>query len=402
MFRNFALDALATLTVSRAAQFRLAQIVIVAAVFAALALGWIDPAQGSLPLMIGMAFPADAIDNADLKALVAGGLVNEDVLQKIFMLTEVQTPFQDAIGTDSCKQDYTEWVQDDLGAPSITKFRISGSDAAVYETASGTRVGNRTQINARTIAVSEAARASSTIGRGDELTFQSMRALQRVRQDVEAHVTYNNASVADDGSAVAGRSGGFSAWLASNATFGATGANGGFNTGTKLVVAPTFGTQRVLAWSRVTALVVAIYKKFGNPTLMMSTPDMVAGINTFLNSAAAAGLRANPVANINGDGGKANQTAQAYFQVVVTAFGTTLTITPNRMQQTYNAGSVDLLLIDTDRAAMGYLDGYRIKELGKNGLSDRRDCTVTWTHKVYNEAAHGVDRDLNPTGVVTA
>ena len=167
-------------------------------------------------------------------------------------------------------------------------------------------------------------------------------------------------------------------------------------------MAPTFGTQRVLAWSRVAALVVSIFKKFGNPTMLMTTPDLVAGINTFLNSAAAAGIRATPTANINGEGGKANQTAQGYFQVVVTAFGTTLTITPNRMQQAYNAGSVDLLLVDPSRAALAYLDGYRIKELGKNGLSDRRDITVTWTAKVYNEAAHGVDRDLNPTGVVTA
>lgn len=349
-----------------------------------------------------MAFPSDAIDNVDLKALAAGGVVTEDVLKKIFMLSEVNTPFQDLIGTDTCNQDYTEWVQDDLGSPSLTKVRISGSDASSYETATGTRVGNRTQINARTTAVSERARNSSVIGQGDAFTFQNMRAIQRVRQDVEAHATFNQASVADDNNATAGKAGGFSAWLTSNASFGATGANGGFQTGTKLVNAPTFGTQRVLAWSRVTALIVSIFKKFGNPTTLMSTPDMVNGINTFLISAAAAGIRANPVANVNGDGSKANQTAQGYFQVVVTAFGFALTIVPNRMQQTYNSGSVDLLLIDPSRAAMAYLDGYKVKPLGKNGLSDRADVTVDWTLKVYNEAAHGVDRDLNPTGTVTA
>jgi hypothetical protein len=250
--------------------------------------------------------------------------------------------------------------------------------------------------------VSERARNSTVIGQGDAFTFQCMRAVQRMRQDVEAHITYNQASVVDDNNATAGKAGGFSAWLASNATFGAAGANGGFNTGTKLVVAPTFGTQRVLAWSRITALVLSTFKKFGNPTTLMSTPDLVSGINTFLNSAAAAGIRANPVANINGEGSKANQTAQGYFQVVITAFGFALTIVPNRMQQTYNAGSVDLLGIDPMRVAIAFLDGWKVKPLGKNGLSDRADCTVDWSVKVYNEAAHFVDRDLNPAGVVTA
>jgi hypothetical protein len=349
-----------------------------------------------------MAFPADAIDNVDLKALVAGGLVNEDVLQKIFMLTQVQTPFQDMIGTDECNQDYTEWVQDDLGAPVLTKVRISGSDASSYETATGSRVGNRTQINARTIAVSERASNSDTISDGNQLAYEVMKALQRIRQDLEAHVTFNQASVADDNAAVAGKAGGFSAWVATNDSFGAGGASGGFNNGTKIVDAPTVGTGRALSWAFITAQILNVFNAFGNITQLMTTPTLVNGINAFLNSSAAAGLRASPVANINGDGGKANQTAQGYFQVVVTAFGTTLTIVANRMQQLYGgATECDVLLIDTARAAMAYLDGYKVKELGKNGLSDRRDCTVDWTLKVYNEKAHAVIRDILPGSTVT-
>src|SRR5262245_10091765 len=211
-----------------------------------------------------MAFPADAIDNADLKALAAGGVVNEDVLQKIWMLAEVNTPFLDLIGTDVINQDYTEWTQDDLGSPSITNFRISGSDASSYQSATGTRVGNRTQINARTVAVSERAQNSSGIGGQGTLAYEIMKALQRVRQDVEAHSTGINASVADDGSATAGRSGGFSAWIATNDSVGGgAGASGGFNTGTKLVDARTPGTGRALSWAFITAQVLNIFSAFG-------------------------------------------------------------------------------------------------------------------------------------------
>ena len=350
-----------------------------------------------------MAFPSDAIDNVDLKALLAGGLVNEDVLQRIIRLSEVTSPLQDMIGTDAANQDYTEWVQDDLGAPSLTKFRISGSDASSYEVATGARVGNRTQINARTIAVSERAQNSSTVGRADEMAYQTMLAIQRVRQDVEAHMVSNQASVADDNNATAGKAGGLSAWIVTATSVGATGANGGFNTGTKLVVAPTFGTARALSFAFITGLITTIYGNFGNPTVLMTNAALTAGINTFLNSASAAGLRANPVANISGDGGKVNQTAQGYFQVVVTAFGYALTITPNRMLQTYNgATAIDVLLIDPSRLATLLLDGYKVKPLAKQGLSDRADITVDWTLRVDNEKAHGVVRDILPGSTVTA
>jgi hypothetical protein len=351
-----------------------------------------------------MSFPSDAIDNVDLKALLAGGLVNEDVLQRIIRLSEVTTPFQDMVPTDVCNQDYTEWVQDDLGSPSLTKVRISGSDAAAYEVATGSRVGNRTQINARTVAVSERAQNSSTVGRANEMAYQTMLAIQRVRQDVEAHAISNQASVIDDNNTTAGKAGGLSAWIVSATSIGATGANGGFNTGSKLVVAPTFGTARALSYAFITGLITTIYNNFGNPTVLMTVPTLVAGLNTFLNSATSAQAnRAAPVANITGDGGKVNQTAQGYFQVIVTAFGTALTITPNRMQQLYNSSTAcDVLLIDTGRAAMMMLDGYRVKPLAKQGLSDRADVTVDWSLRVDNEKAFGVVRDILPGSAVTA
>jgi hypothetical protein len=357
-----------------------------------------------------MSFPGDAIDNVDLKAITAGGLVNEDVAARIFQLSFLETPFQDLIGTDSCNQDYTEWVSDELGSPSTSKYRVSGSDASSYETATGARVGNITQINARTIAVSERAQNSSTIGRGNELAYQTMLAMQRVRQDVEAHVTSHQASVADDNVSTAGKAGGFSAFIATNDALGVGGSSGGFNTTTKIVDAPTVGVGRALAWvSMIGAQVLNVFNAYGNVRYLMTTPTLVNGINAKLVDGTIKATAAH--ANIPGDGGRAiPQTAQAYFQVIITAFGTSLTIVPNRLMQTYTGGgtssnvtsNVDVLGIDPERAAMAYLDGYKVKDLAKNGLSDRRDITVDWTLKVYNEKAHFVIRDINPASTVLA
>lgn len=364
--------------------------------------GFVDAqALGFLPF-IGMAFPADAIDNVDLKALAAGGLVNEDVADKIFRLSVVQTPFQDAIETGQCNQDYTEWAFEELGAPSTSKVRVHGSNPSTYEGVAGTRVGNRTQVNARTLAVSSSLRNSVNLTGEDYLAYKTALEMQRIRQDIEAHITSNQASVADDNNTTAGKAGGFSAWLTTSALFGATGANGGFNTGTKLVVAPTVGTKRTLAWaSMVGANNLTAFTAFGNPTLIMSTAQMVQKINQkFVDLT----IKAAPMqANIPGEGGKAiPMTAQGWFQVFVNEFGVAQTIAPNRLMQTYGSTAVDVLGIDPNRAALLYLDGYRVTPIVTSGLNYVRDVTVEWSLRVDNEAAHWVVRDIDPTVAPTA
>jgi len=348
-----------------------------------------------------MAFPADAIDTADLKALLAGGLVNEDVLKKIFDISEIPCPFLDLIGSDTCENSYTEWAQDELGAVDPTNGVISGSDVATYAAATGSRVGNHTQISRKAIAVSERARNTSNIGTSDQLMYEVMKGLQRLRRDVESIVSGRQASVADDGSATAGKTGGFSAWLITNDSLGAGGAATGFNTTTKVVAIPTTGTTRALSWGSMLGTVIeSVYTSNGNPTTLMTNAALTRQINIFLNAPSNA-YKAAQQANVTGTGPGVSQTAQGYYQVIKTDFGFNLEIVPNRLLQTYTS-EVDLLVIDPSMASVGYLDGFKVKELGKNGLSDRRDITVDYTVKVFQEKAHGVVRDLTPGGTVVA
>lgn len=351
-----------------------------------------------------MTFPADAIDNVDLKALATGGLVNEDVAQKIFRLSKVMTPFQDAIGVGSCEQDFTEWTFEELGSASTSKVRIQGSNPSTYESAGGTRVGNRTQINARTLNVSSTARKSSTIGMGDYLAYKTALEMQRIRQDIERHVCSHQASVADNNNNTAGKAGGFSAWLTSNDSLGTGGASGGYNTTTSIVDAPTVGVARQLAWATmVGAMNLAAFDAFGNPSQLISNSQLMQGINQKIVDGTIKTTVAR--ANVPGDGGRAiPQTAQGYFQVIVNDFGVAQTLVPNRLMPTYTGGgtssnvatAVDLLGLDPERAAMCYLDGYRNTPITTSGLNFTRDLTVQWTLRVDNEAAHFVVRDLLP------
>jgi hypothetical protein len=355
------------------------------------------------------AAPADYWDTNDLKSIAAGGLVNEDVMQKIWDISKIPLPFTDRIGSDTCKNSYTEWTQDELGDPDLTNAVVSGADASGNDAAGGARVGNHCQNSVKVVAVTERAQSTDNIGRRDELAYQLMMRQQELRRDVEAIALSPQASVADNNNATAGKAGGFDAWIATNASVGATpGAVGGFNTSTKVVDAPVAGDGRALTMTLVKAAIEQCYLTNGDPTVLMSVPQITKRLNTFILANPTSASIATPTANVQGSGGGVNQTAQGYVNVLVTDFGTSLEIVPNRLQQVYDSGddvAVDVatvFLIDTARVALSYLKNYVAHPLAKLGLSERKQLSVDWTVKVYVEKAHATIRDIIPTSAVTA
>src|SRR5262252_1135901 len=176
-----------------------------------------------------MAAPADFLDASDLKNVLAGGLIREDVLDQIFDISDIPTPFQDSINDGaSFDNPYSEWTEDRLNAPNLANAVVSGSNATrVNRTNNGRRVGNHAQISTGEVAVTQRVENTDNIGRSDELAYQTGRGLQELRRDVEAISLSRQASRADDGNATAGKTAGFPSWLVTNTQFGATGAAGG-------------------------------------------------------------------------------------------------------------------------------------------------------------------------------
>ena len=346
-----------------------------------------------------MANPADEWSSADLKALVAGGLINEDVMSKIWDISRIALPFTDLIGTDTHDNSFTEWTQDALGAVDTSNAIIDGADAVTTNAAGGGRVGNHSQISDKGVSVTQRAQKSNVIGRANELSYQIMMRQQELMRDIEAISMLPQASLADNGSSVAGLTGGFSAWLETNATFGATGSNGGFNTTTKIVDAPGAGTSRVYSETLLKAAVLSVFVANGNITHLMSVPSLISRLNTFLLTSSA--NVAAPTANVTGTV-PVQQVAQGAVNVYATDFNTVLIIEPNRLQQLDGASECDVLYIDPTKVAISFLERINVKPIAKLGLADKRQMSADWTVKVYNEAAHGVDRDIEPTSVVVA
>lgn len=356
-----------------------------------------------------MAFPSDAIDVVDLRALADGGFVREDLYRKVFFLqTVADTPFLNLVGTDSCNSDKTEWTFDDIRAASTLNAAVAGSNPASYRAATGTRVSNRAQIVRGAISVTSTARASQLAGNTDQLMYETDKELKGLRQDVEAIALSHQATVVGDNNSTAQKTGGFSAWLATNDSLGSGGASGGYNSSTHVVDAPTVGVGRALSWALVTAQLLNVYNKRGDVRYLMSTPALIQKLNQKIVDATI--KVATPTANVSGTS-QAAQVGQGWFTGVISDFGFMITFTPNRTQPTYTGGGTssnvvtcaDVFLIDPSQVAVAFHEGWEVVDLGRtSALRYDRDIKASFMVMPYREDAHAVIRDINPASAVTA
>lgn len=340
------------------------------------------------------------LDAADLAAVARGGIINEDVMQKIWDISAIPLPLTQAIGSDSVSNPYTSWTTDELGAPDLTNAHVDGADlSAENDAATGARVGNHCQISAKVVQVSTRAQNVSGIGFASALSYQIMMRQRELKRDVEAIMLSHQASVADNGNATAGKSGGLGSWIKTNATVGATtGALGGYNTSTGLTVAPTPGDSRALTETMIRDIAESCYVNNGNPTMIMTIPQLIRKISEFMFGGSAR------IATLQSDQKPATSAAvaQGSVNVFVTDFGVVLELTPNRIQQPDDTDVCTAYFIDSGLLRQGFLHGYRTEPLAKVGLADTRQMAVDWTLKVLNEKGLGAIYDIDYTAAVTA
>ena len=338
------------------------------------------------------------VTHAAIKAAPRGGLVPEDVMAKIWDVSKIPLPFQDLIGTDSHNNEYAEWTKDKLAAPTLANKLIDGSDAPADSNRLGTRVGNHSQISGKSISASTRARDGATLNMGDAYPYQLMRRQQETKGDIDAICLSNQASVADDGAAVAGQAAGLDAWLTTNVSNGATGANGGFQAGSGLVTVAVPGTPRALSETLIRNVAQSVWEQGGNPSTLMGRPGVIRKLSSYMFGASA------QVATLTSDVREKRGAAVATgsVNVFVTDFGVVLEMIANRLQQPTSAGVSSLFVIDPEYVAVSYLSGLNAISLAKTGLADKGMCFADWTLKVMSEEAHGVIRGIDESIAVIA
>ena len=341
------------------------------------------------------------IDSFDLKSIAKGGVINEDVMQKIFDISKIPLPFTDLVGSTTHKNERFDWVVDELRAPDVTNARVDGSDAGAASEAGGARVGNHSQISDEVIAVSYRADASDTIGRTKELAYRITRGNQQIRRDVEAMALNNQASVAGTDT-VAGVTGGLPTWIETTVLNAdgsdATAQAGGHNMTTGLTEKYTAGVGAGLSFQAVKDAIQGVYEQGGEVTHLMSNPGVIGSLSTYMfdNEARVATLTSDQGAPAN-----SKATALSSVNVLVSDFGT-IKLVPNRLQPLDENGNAVAFLLDPEYVSLSYLEGYRTDTLAKTGLAEKRQISVDWGVRCHTEKAHGMIINIDPSAEATA
>ena len=336
------------------------------------------------------------VDAFNLKSIETGGVIHEDVMDKIFDISRIPLPFTDMVGSTRHKNERFDWVLDELNPPMLNNQRVDGQDAGDLVSITGGRVGNHSQISDKVIAVSYRADASDTIGRAKELAYRLTRANQEIRRDVEAAALFNQASVAGT-DAVAGVTGGLPTWIETSAfnADGTAATAGGYNYTTGLTKEATAGEAAPVSFKCIKDAIQSVYEEGGEVSVLMSTPSVITAISTYMFNETAR------IATLQADQGKSTEKAKALasVNVIVSDFGT-VKLVPNRLQPSNGTVDADtglvtgtsdnIFLLDPEYVSLSYLEGYRTDTLAKTGLAEKRQISVDWGLRVHTEKAHAM------------
>src|SRR5210317_1033120 len=212
----------------------------------------------------------------------------EDLANFITMITRDETPFMSSIGSAKATAIYHEWQTDKLEVPGNSTI---GEGTDYIEPAAGggtgspavgnkfaesgpnrTRLGNYTQINGKTIAVSGTRRAVDQAGVADEYAYQLKKRGTEMRRDMEKNMVHDYQVASGSGIRAAG---GFQSWIngatvENNNHTAASTTGAGTDAGTLAAVAD----RVALSLSDIDSVMQSIYEEGGKATKIMLSPKL--------------------------------------------------------------------------------------------------------------------------------
>ena len=310
-----------------------------------------------------MAAPTNTLQTYQAKG------IREDLANVIYRIAPTQTPFLSAIPKVSADNTYHEWQTQDLAAAG-SNAQIEGDDATAAAVTPTVRLGNYTQISAKTVIVSGTQRAVNTAGRSDELPYQvGIKGLE-LKRDMEFALCQNTVHAAG-AAGTARQLRGLEGWIQTNADYGASGAapSWGSNTG------PTDGTQRAFTEAQLKTVLQAIWVQGGQPDMIMLGGTQKQTFSTFTGGATRYDK-------------SEDKELTAAVDVYISDFGEVKAV-PNRFQRARTA-----FVVQSDMWAVATLRPMQTVELAKTGDADKRQLLTEYTLEARQEKSSGAIRDL--------
>jgi hypothetical protein len=304
--------------------------------------------------------------------------MREDLSDIIYNIAPTDTPFMSTIGKTKATAVYHEWQTDSLAA-AAANAAVEGADASSATLSPTTRVGNRTQISQKTVAVTGTLQAVDKAGRKSELAYQLSKASSEIKRDMEFTLLNNTVQANGTAGSTARVLGGLQTWLATNGDFGSGGSAGSSGT-----TARTNGTNRTFTETELKTVIKEVFESGGSPKILMVTPAHKQTVSAFSGIAAQRYMAPSD----------APTTIIGAADIYLSDFGS-VSCVPNRFMLSGNSANEVAFVLDPEYAAVAYLRPFQTIELAKNGDSDRTQLLVEYTLEVKNEAAHGIIADLS-------
>lgn len=306
----------------------------------------------------------------------------EDLSDIVSRITPQDTPIYSMIGKTKCTNTRPEWEIDTLRAPAANA-QLEGDEYAYSAITVPTRVSNRTQIFREGWVVSKTQEAIDNAGSVEKIAEQKVKSAIHVRKDMELAIVSNTASVGGATRVL----GGLPSWLTTNVSRGATGANGGYSSGTGLTVAATNGTQRAFTKALLDTVMQAGYQSGADFSDVIVSPYVKSVFVTFMSDANVAAFR-------YAADGKGKNTIVGTADVYEGPFGKVM-VKPNRVMASSAGVARNAFLLTPDFLKWGNLRAIQEDpNLAKTGDAVKGMIIGEGTLEVLNEAAHGVVADI--------
>ncbi len=305
----------------------------------------------------------------------------EDLQEEFISLTPTETPFMTAIGTKSIEQPNWVWVEVDLAAPDSANRVLEGEAAPGNDAATnGKRLMNYAQLSDKVVEVSTTAQTATGVSNLHRMAKQKAFKMKEMKRDMETMLLANVAAN-PGGAATARVSAGIPAFLRTNVSRGATGANPTLS-GTTVGypnAAATDGTLRALTETLFNDVIELAWTNGGTPTFVLCGPKVKRKISTAFTGGAT------KYKDIE------DKKITAAVDLYISDFGD-MQIVPTRLGR-----ARDVLILDPEYISLAWLQKVNATKLARTGHAERELIAGEYGLQIDSEKAQGVVADIDGT-----